>query len=92
VMDVLRHRLNLRIPEDVSVVGFDDVQLAAWPSFDLTTVRQPSGRMVDATVDALVDKIENGEAAPQRVQVDARLIVRGSARLPETPVAELERE
>ncbi|MEX0502064.1 LacI family DNA-binding transcriptional regulator [Alphaproteobacteria bacterium LSUCC0719] len=92
VMDVLRHRLNLRIPEDVSVVGFDDVQLAAWPSFDLTTVRQPSGRMVDATVAALVDKIENGDGAPQRVQVDARLIVRGSARRPETPVAESERE
>ena len=92
VMDVLRHRLNLRIPEDVSVVGFDDVQLAAWPSFDLTTVRQPSGRMVDATVAALVDKIENGDGVSQRVQVDARLIVRGSARRPETPVADWERE
>ena len=92
VMDVLRHRLGLRVPEDVSVVGFDDVQLAAWPSFDLTTVRQPSGRMVEATVTALMNKIERQDAAPQQVQVDAKLIVRGSARRPDTHLAVEERE
>jgi DNA-binding LacI/PurR family transcriptional regulator len=92
VMDVLRHRLGLRVPEDVSVVGFDDVQLAAWPSFDLTTMRQPSGRMVEATVTALMDKIEGRDAAPQQVQVDAKLIVRGSARRPDTHLAAEERE
>ena len=83
VMDVLRHRLRLRIPQDASVVGFDDVQLAAWPSFDLTTIRQSSGRMVEATVTALMDKIDGRDVAPQQVQVEANLIVRGSARRPD---------
>ncbi|MEC8643576.1 MAG: LacI family DNA-binding transcriptional regulator [Pseudomonadota bacterium] len=92
VMDVLRHRLGLRVPEDVSVVGFDDVQLAAWPSFNLTTIRQPSGRMVEATVAALIDKIEGGDRAPRQVRVDARLIVRGSARRPATHAATQEKE
>ena len=92
VMDVLRHRLGLRVPEDVSVVGFDDVQLAAWPSFDLTTVRQPSGQMVDATVAALIDKIEGGDGAPRQVQIDARLIVRGSARRPDVQPLAQEKE
>lgn len=92
VMDVLRHRLGLRVPEDVSVVGFDDVQLAASPSFDLTTVRQPSARMVEATVAALIDKIEDGDRAPRQVRVDARLIVRGSARRPATHAAAQERK
>ena len=92
VMDVLRHRLNIRIPEDVSVVGFDDVQLAASPSFDLTTIRQPSGQMADATVAALMGKIEGGDDAPRRVQVDTRMIIRGSARQPKVRLLEQERE
>ncbi len=46
VMDVLRFELGLTVPQDVSVVGYDDVALSAWSSYDLTTVRQPSNRMV----------------------------------------------
>ena len=92
VMDVVRHQLGLRVPEDVSVVGFDDVQLAAWRSFDLTTVRQPSGRMVDSTVDALMDKIEDGVEAPKQVQIDTRLIIRGSARRPVMDLMDQKRE
>jgi DNA-binding LacI/PurR family transcriptional regulator len=52
VMDVLRFDLGLAVPSDVSVVGYDDVPMAAWPAYDLTTIRQPVNRMVDATVDA----------------------------------------
>ena len=50
VMDELRGTLGLRVPEDVSVVGYDDVPLAAWGAYDLTTLRQPSNQMVEATV------------------------------------------
>ena len=82
VMEVLRGRLGLRVPEDVSVVGYDDVQLAAWPSFDLTTVSQPSDEMVAETVAALIAQIEDGETAPRRVTIDGELVVRGSARRP----------
>ena len=82
VMEVLRGRLGLHVPEDVSVVGYDDVQLAAWPSFDLTTVSQPSDEMVAETVAALIAQIEDGETAPRRVTIDGELVVRGSARRP----------
>ena len=84
VMDVLRGKLGLAIPEDVSVVGYDDVQLAAWPSFDLTTVSQPSDRMVAETVSALMAQIEDGERVPRRVSINGGLVVRGSARRPAT--------
>ncbi|MDU9004422.1 LacI family DNA-binding transcriptional regulator [Sedimentitalea todarodis] len=80
VMDVLRFKLGLRIPEDVSVVGYDDVQLAAWPAYDLTTVRQPANRMVAATVDILLTRINNPESDPRRVAIDGPLILRGSSR------------
>ena len=82
VMDVLRHELGLSVPGDVSIVGYDDVPPAAWPSYDLTTVRQPANRMVDATVDALLEKIESPESAPRRIAIDGPLVVRGSARKP----------
>ncbi len=83
VMDSLRFELGLNIPEDVSVVGYDDVAVAAWPAYDLTTVRQPANRMVAETVDILLRKIEDSDAEPRRVEFDGPLIVRGSARIPE---------
>jgi DNA-binding LacI/PurR family transcriptional regulator len=79
VMDVLRFDLGLSVPGDVSVVGYDDVPLAAWPAYNLTTIRQPVRRMVDATVEALLAQIE-GDAAPRKVRIDGPLIIRGSAR------------
>lgn len=58
------HRLGLRVPEQLSVIGFDDTpaSLTAWPP--LTTVRQPLERMGGAVIDALV---ERPETAPEFV-------------------------
>ncbi len=83
VMDTLRFELGLSIPGDVSVVGYDDVQTAAWPSYDLTTVRQPANRMVEMTVATLLEQIDNDTAKPRRIAIDGPLILRGSARTPE---------
>lgn len=80
VMDTLRFDLGLRIPEDVAVVGYDDVALAAWPAYALTTVRQPARRMVDATVATLVAAIENGDDAPRHIEIDGPLVVRRTTR------------
>jgi DNA-binding LacI/PurR family transcriptional regulator len=44
---------NLRVPDDISVVGFDDVPMASWPSYELTTVRQPVTQMVNETAKIL---------------------------------------
>ncbi|MBO9409338.1 LacI family DNA-binding transcriptional regulator [Shimia sp. R9_1] len=83
VMDELRFGLDLKIPEDVSVVGFDDVPPAAWRAYDLTTMRQRANLMVAETVDALLAHIEDpASAAPRQVSITAPLIVRGSARVP----------
>jgi len=82
VMDALRFDLGLRVPQDVSVVGYDDVPMAAWPSYDLTTIRQPVNRMVEATVEAILGLID-GTTTPQKTRIDGPLIVRRSARLPE---------
>ncbi len=82
VMDTLRYTLGLRIPEDVSVVGYDDVKAAAWPSYNLTTVRQPANQMAAQAVLMLLDLINSDAQVSQRIALQGPLIVRGSARLP----------
>jgi DNA-binding LacI/PurR family transcriptional regulator len=78
VMDVLRFELGLRVPDDVSVVGFDDVPPAAWPAYNLTTYRQPVDLMVAETVAMLIAKIGFERAEPRRVVLDGELVIRGS--------------
>ncbi len=85
VMDVLRGELKLRIPEDVSVVGYDDVPEAGWAGYNLTTVTQPSGPMVEAAVSILIEQVENRVVDKRAAVLPARLVVRGSARLPRPP-------
>ncbi len=82
VMDVLRDELSLRVPEDVSVVGYDDVPESAWKGYNLTTVSQSVDRMVDATVGILIDQIHQESVSGQTVVMPAEMVVRGSARLP----------
>lgn len=83
VMDVVRDEFGLRVPQDVSIVGYDDVPIAAWTSYDLTTVRQRSNTMVQAVVDALMARIDDPQTEPEQITIDGPLIVRGSARKPE---------
>jgi len=82
VIDVIRFELGLKVPDQVSVVGYDDVPIASWPAYDLTTVRQPANQMVSETVSILMDSIDNKNTRARRIQIDGPLIVRGSARIP----------
>ena len=82
-MDVIRFELKLRVPDDVSVVSYDDAPQAAWPTYALTSIRQPTEAMVASVVGALLARIERDEPEPHRVKLPGRLIVRGSARIPE---------
>ena len=82
VMDVLRNELGLRIPEDVSVVGYDDVPQAAWGAYQLTSVEQPAAKMIEATASILLEQIENEVVKKKAAVLPARLIVRKSARIP----------
>lgn len=82
VMDELRFGLGLDVPGDISIVGYDDVPMAAWPAYDLTTIRQPVNRMVEATASAILGLIE-GTASPQKTRIDGPLMVRRSARIPQ---------
>lgn len=83
VMDVLRAELGLDIPGDVSIVGYDDVPVAAMAGYGLTTVRQRADRMVAATVRQVLNRIKDPGAAPQHILIDGPLVIRRSARVPQ---------
>lgn len=88
VMDVARHEFGLSIPDDLSIVGYDDVAAANWPSYGITSVTQPISPMVEATVDILMRQIASGEIEPQHRVITGELVVRTSARLPRTGIVE----
>jgi DNA-binding LacI/PurR family transcriptional regulator len=67
-----------RVPDDVSVVGFDDIQAAAYQNPALTTVRQPLRRMGELAAQTITTRVESGPSAPhaRTIHVDPELIVR----------------
>jgi DNA-binding LacI/PurR family transcriptional regulator len=77
-LDAMRGELGLRVPEDVSVVGFDDIQMAGWPSHSLTTVRQPIGAMVEKTAQLLDLSAAGKLPKPRSHLIPGQLIERSS--------------
>ena len=73
-MDYLRHDLNLRVPEDISVAGFDGIAAGQFSAYQLTTIRQPIARMASATTDLLLERIERGDATVEQRKLACTLI------------------
>lgn len=73
---------GLRVPQDVSVVGFDDIPLAGFLRPALTTVRQDFARVGEELVHLLVRQVAGEELADHRVVVPAPLVVRASTAPP----------
>lgn len=71
-------RLGLRVPEDVSVVGYDDSAIMNCTDPPLTTVRQPIESMGQAAVDLLVSQIDGVGVTPDELLFEPELVVRGS--------------
>lgn len=78
VMDTLRSELALRVPEDVAVIGFDNVPQSAWPAYALTTIEQDASGMVDATVDVFMQALKNDDFTARRVVKPVRLVRRAT--------------
>jgi LacI family transcriptional regulator len=77
VMDAARAR-GLRIPEELSLIGFDDIPMAAAAHPGLTTVRQPLEEIGRLATEILLRTIENPEDPPEVIVVPTELIIRGT--------------
>ncbi|TMO62485.1 LacI family DNA-binding transcriptional regulator [Pseudoalteromonas aurantia] len=84
VIDEARRNWGLRVPEDLSVVGFDGVSAVAWHSYQLTTVKQPLELMTKAAVDILLEQIETPDN-PAQLRVWSGSLIEGNTVGPANP-------
>ncbi|HZP89157.1 MAG TPA: LacI family DNA-binding transcriptional regulator [Burkholderiales bacterium] len=84
VLDTLRNELGLRVPDDVAVIGFDNVPQAAWGGYRLTTVEQDLELMTEAAVSILINQLSNGDDTVRQVITPVRLITRETTPKPGT--------
>jgi DNA-binding LacI/PurR family transcriptional regulator len=72
------HALERRVPQDIALVGYDDIPVAAWLSCPLTTVAQAKEEQGSLAADLLIDQIENPDTPMQRIILPPSLVVRWS--------------
>lgn len=78
VMQSLTMLHSLRIPQDVALVGYDDIDFAASAVVPLTSVRQPTGLIGRTAVELLAEQLEDPEIGPRQVVFKPELVVRAS--------------
>lgn len=76
--DALKEARGLRIPDDIAVAGFDDIALARWPRYSLTTFRQPVDGIVDMTVSLVLEQLARPDLVPSQNVLNGELIIRQS--------------
>lgn len=77
-LSAARH-LGLRVPDQVSIIGYNDLSMAGWPVFDLTTVNADFPGMVQQTVRFLIDRLQGEADLPARESVHpTRLVIRST--------------
>jgi LacI family transcriptional regulator len=69
---------GMEVPDDVAVVGFDDIPSAAYNTPSLTTIRQPLRRMGEIAAQTLLERLRKQGAAPREVAVEPELVIRES--------------
>jgi DNA-binding LacI/PurR family transcriptional regulator len=78
-MDVLR-RACYRIPDDVSIIGYDDIHWAAMAPIDLTTINQPARQMGQTAARLLCERVTTGSLQGQTVLIEPALVVRSTTK------------
>ncbi len=82
VLDRARE-LQISVPDELAVIGFDDIPAASRPAYSLTTIRQPVNRMIEATLELLLERIDAPQAEPVLKFMPGILIERNSVRVRE---------
>ena len=71
---------GLRCPQDIGIIGLNDMDMARWQNIDLTTIRQPIPEIIGASIDLVIDTIAAPERYPETRLFPCRLIERGTLR------------
>ena len=73
------NEVGLKVPDDIALVGFDDIPLLSVSEAELTTVHQPIIQLGEKAVELLYYQLENGTDAPRSIILDTELIIRTSS-------------
>jgi len=73
-VDEARYVLDLRVPEDLSVASFDGIGVAQFASYEITTIRQPIGRMCEAAVNMIASRAERPDQSNEKRVFEGALI------------------
>lgn len=79
VLDAFR-RQGLSVPDDIGVIGFNDIEMADWPAYDLTTIRQPMHSIIGNAVKMVIERVENHDLPTETRLLGCELVERGTLR------------
>ena len=79
-LDFVKGKTKLKIPHNIEIVGFDDISVANWKAYNLTTIRQPIRQMAKLTTQLIGDYLEDVEFEPVNHLIQGRLINRKTTR------------
>jgi DNA-binding LacI/PurR family transcriptional regulator len=70
---------GVKVPQEMGIIGFNDIAMAAWPAYRLTTIRQPLGDIITAAVDMIAAMVAEDATPPSR-RFGCTLVERGTLR------------
>ncbi len=71
---------RLRVPDDIGIIGLNDMEMARWENINLTTIRQPVAQIIGASIDLVVETIQHPDRHPETRLFPCRVIERGTLR------------
>jgi DNA-binding LacI/PurR family transcriptional regulator len=71
---------DVNVPKQIGILGFNDIAMAAWPAYRLTTIRQPIGNIINAAVDMITAMVEEGTTTVPSRKFSCSLVERGTLR------------
>jgi DNA-binding LacI/PurR family transcriptional regulator len=71
---------GLSVPRDMGILGFNDIAMASWAAYDLSTIRQPIADIIVAAVDRAIELVENPALKPARQRFSCEAVLRGTLR------------
>jgi DNA-binding LacI/PurR family transcriptional regulator len=71
---------RLRVPEDVGIIGLNDMEMARWENIDLTTIHQPIRQIIDSSIELVVAMLDDPDRHPEARLFPCRVIERGTLR------------
>ena len=79
VLSAIQSR-GLRVPDDIGLIGLNDMEMAGWQNIDLTTIRQPIAEIIEASIDLIVAMLSMPEMTPEARLFPCEVIERGTLR------------